>query len=85
MIVVDIPKPKTCVECTFSYLIQSGELAGETMCSAKEARTIYKLREGSEVIYTPFDRRDFLLDLERDGPEMESCPIRGEFVEYEKE
>ena len=36
MIVLDIPEPKTCVDCPCSYWIQTGEYAGLMMCNAME-------------------------------------------------
>ena len=38
MIKIDIPMPRRCDACVCAYLIRTGPLAGETMCTAMEAR-----------------------------------------------
>lgn len=37
MIAVDIPMPTRCINCPMSYMIRTGDHAGETMCEGLEA------------------------------------------------
>ena len=73
MIIVDIPMPKNCDECPFSYLIRTGANEGRTMCNAMESRAIMRLREPA-VIYDPFTPDDFLIDCYA-GTRPGACPI----------
>lgn len=82
MIKVDIPMPRNCDDCPFSYLIRSGIYEGHTMCNAMEARTNAMVFREPSVTYDPFVPHDddYLIDdYLRTKPD--NCPIIEEVEE----
>lgn len=75
MIIVDIPMPKRCMDCPFSYLIMSGKCEGMTMCNAMEARDNERIRFIEESV--TYDPMRYVID-ETAKIKPTNCPIVGE-------
>jgi len=71
MICINIPMPKKCIDCPFSYWVQGGCFEGMLMCNAKEANLSKKEFKSNDEI-----TGECIVDEYRNKRPAD-CPITG--------